>query len=65
MDTGLGQFKTIDPTKFNEQMQLTEPKVFQVGEIFFLRGSRFRIEKINKKGMILKLLPELTELHDT
>ena len=57
MDDRRGNFEPIDPKKFEEQMQQPEPMVFREGEILEIRGSRLRIEKIQKKRLILKLLP--------
>ena len=34
-------------------------RIFRVGEIVEIRSSRFRIERIDKKKMTLKLLPRL------
>lgn len=59
MDTGSGEFKKISEIKFEEQMKEPEPLVFKVGEILEIRGSRFRVEKIQRKKMILKLLPQI------
>ena len=74
MDTGNGTFKPIDLKKFDDELnrlnkidefdigQTEEHKstgVFKEGEILEIRTSRFRIEKIQRKKMILKLLPKL------
>ena len=61
MDDRIGNFRKIDNKTFEEQMQLTEPLVFREGEILEVRGSRLRIEKIQKKKLILKLLPALKD----
>ena len=62
MDNRDGTFKPIDQIKYAEQMQVPEPMVFKEGEILEIRGSRFRIEKIQRKKLILKLLPSLKQL---
>ena len=61
MDNGKGLFKAISEAKFDEQMQMKEPMVFKTGEILIIRGSRFRVEKIENKKLILKLLPKLQD----
>ena len=63
MDTGSGEFKKISDEEFEKQMEKPilprKPMVFRVGEILEIRGSRFRVEKIQRKKIILKLLPQL------
>jgi len=59
MDTGKGEFTKILDKKFEEQMLLPKPKVFRVGEILEIRGSRLRVEKITRNKLVLKLLPKL------
>ncbi|MCF8218738.1 MAG: hypothetical protein K9J21_07125 [Bacteroidales bacterium] len=56
MDTRDGVFKKIDQEKFSQQMENKDPMVFREGEVIEIRGSRFRIAKIHKKKMTLKLL---------
>jgi len=57
MDNSRGQFETINYEKFIEQMEKEEPKVFKVGEIIEVRGSRLRVQKIYKNKITFKLLP--------
>lgn len=65
MDDRKGNFKPIDASIFEQQMQKPLPMVFKTGEILEIRGSRFRIEKILRNKLILKLLPALkTETDD-
>lgn len=59
MDTGKGEFEKISNKEFEEQMEKPEPMVFKVGEILTVKGSRLRVEKIVRKKMILRLLPQL------
>jgi len=61
MDTGNGHLIKITEDLFNKQMKEQEqnPMVFKEKEILEIRGSRFRIEKIRQKKIILKLLPKL------
>lgn len=61
MDDRRGNFEMINEEKFIEQMTQPEPLVFKEGEIIEIRGSRLRIQKIQKKKLILKLLPQLKE----
>jgi len=62
MDNNEGNFIVISDEKFAEQMQAKDPQVFKVGEIIEVRGSRLRIEKIQKNKLILKLLPQQAKL---
>jgi len=59
MDNGKGNFIPITEKKFEEQINEPEPMVFREGEILKIRGSRFRVEKIYKRKITLKLLPQL------
>ena len=59
MDNKKGQFEPISIEKFNEQMKLLEPLVFKVGEIIEVRGSRLKVEKIQRNKITFKLLPKL------
>ena len=59
MDTGKGHFKPLGRKEAETQMKIDESAVFRVGEVFKIKGSRFRVEKILKKKMILKLLPKI------
>lgn len=59
MDTGKGHFKPLGRQEAEKQMKTDESVVFRVGEILKIKGSRFRVEKMLKKKMILKLLPKI------
>lgn len=59
MDTGKGHFKQLGRKEAETQMKADESVVFKVGEILKVKGSRFRVEKVLKKKMILKLLPKI------
>jgi uncharacterized Zn finger protein len=59
MDTGKGHFKPLGRKEAEKQMKTDESVVFRVGEVFKIKGSRFRVEKILKKKMIMKLLPKI------
>jgi hypothetical protein len=59
MDSGNGTFKIIDENVFSQQMQEENPMVFREGEVIEVRGSRLRVEKIYKKKITFKLLPQL------
>jgi len=56
MDTGNGTFKQISEDQYNDKIANNESKVFKVGVIVELNGSRFRIEKILRNKLVLKLL---------
>lgn len=59
MDTGTGEFKKISNEEFEKQIKKQEKSlVFRIGEVLEIRGSRFRVEKIQRKKMILKLLKQ-------
>lgn len=60
MDIGNGKFEQFDPKDLEEILE-QHPQhggVFKVGEIFELRGSRFKVQSIKPKGLRLKLLPK-------
>jgi 5-methylcytosine-specific restriction endonuclease McrBC regulatory subunit McrC len=67
MDKGDGNFLQIDNReelkKFAEaerkSMQELAKRLFQVDEEIQIKDSRFKIKKITKKGMNLKLLPKV------
>jgi hypothetical protein len=61
MDTQKGHFEPITIKKYEAQLLQPQPLVFKTGEILEIRGSRFRVEKIDRKKLILKLLPALNE----
>ncbi len=61
MDTGKATFRedTLDKLKAEVASLGRAPGeegIFQTGEIIVLKGSRFKVEKINKTHMILRLL---------
>ena len=58
MDNNKGIFEPVNEEKFKEQMKQENPQVFRVGEIIEVRGSRLRVEKIYKKKITFKLLPQ-------
>lgn len=64
MDTGSGEFKKISMDELEEQMEKANPKVFKVGEILEIRSSRFRVDKVLRKKMLLKLLPKLNNQNE-
>ena len=64
MDDRRGEFKPIEPNKFEEQMKKPFPLVFKEGEILEIRGSRLRVEKITRNKLMLKLLPALKDEED-
>lgn len=70
MNTGDGHFEKLNEQKFLEifgepitpeqAQQIRETKrIFTVGEILEIRNSRFRVERLEKRKMVLKLLPDL------
>lgn len=58
MDNRKGQFEKITPEQFEDQMTKALPMVFKEGEVLEIRGSRLRVERIQQKKLILKLLPQ-------
>jgi len=61
MDTGKGYFKPLERKEAEKQMKEDDSVIFWVGEILKIKASRFRVEKILKKKMMLKLLPKIQE----
>jgi len=59
MDDRRGNFQPIDEDKFQAQLQQDLPMVFKEGEILKIQQSRFRIERIEPKGLRLKLLGKM------
>ncbi len=59
MDTGKGIFEQIEEEKFQKQMEQEKSRVFKVGEILEVRGSRLRVEQITRNKITFKLLKAL------
>lgn len=59
MDNRKGQFEALDEAKFSQQMELDKPMAFKVREILEVRSSRFRVEKILRNKLVLKLLKQI------
>ena len=60
MDTGLGKFAPISDIRAKQiiSKNLELSRVFQIGEILEIRGSRFRIERVKTRSLRLLLLPD-------
>ena len=63
MDTGKGRFEVLNTLDNDELERLKKlyPEhggVFQEGEIVEIKGSRFKISKIIRNGLKLRLLPK-------
>ena len=58
MDNTRGDFLEISNEQYEKQMEQENPMVFKVGEILEVRGSRLRIERIDRRKLTLKLLPQ-------
>lgn len=62
MDTGEGRFKELEQDTYDEYLSGTLEKperaggIFSVGEEIEMRGSRFKVRKITRKDLILRLL---------
>jgi len=65
MDTGKGVFRSVsgqDVAKLQEAERTAHPNgVFQEGEVLEIRGSRFKVEKLNRTHMVLRLQRYLPE----
>lgn len=61
MDDDKGNFKPLSEKEFIEQSVRNKDKLFKVGEVLKIKQSEFRILRIGKKEMTLKLLPKLKE----
>ena len=61
MDTGKGRFEMLEQEKANAYLSGEEEKpkrtwgIFSVGEELEIRGSKFRVRKITRKDLILRL----------
>ena len=59
MDTGKGRFEPIDAVDVRQLIKNSDRPVdglFTVGEELLIKNSRFRVQSIRPKKMILKLL---------
>lgn len=59
MDTGEGRFEMVDTLEEAIEKQKGYPLhggIFKIGEILEIKGSQFKIQSINPKGMRPKLL---------
>lgn len=65
MDTGEGRFEQFDASsdeEVNEKLKILQKTytrhggMFRVGEELEIRGSKFKIQKLTPKKMVLKLL---------
>lgn len=67
MDTGEGHFRSIEDQEHADKLMeefRNHGGIFGVGEVVELRGSKFRVRKITKKDLILRLLPKEAEHND-
>lgn len=56
-DTGMGEMAPVTE-EIAKQLELTESmNVFRTGEIVTVKGSRFRIEFIDRQSLVLSILP--------
>jgi uncharacterized Zn finger protein len=61
MDTGEGKTEIMADISEESKMREKYPKaggVFTVGEELEIKGSRFRVKRINPFGILLKVLPK-------
>ena len=62
MDSGNGRFEMLQQERLNallsgeEEMPERAGGIFSVGEELEIKGSKFRVRKITRKDMILRLL---------
>lgn len=56
MDTGTGELARLHDD-VAEQLRKAEMPLFHVGKVVTIEGSRFRIERIKRKKVTLRLLP--------
>lgn len=59
-DSITGNMIPMTPEQVDKAMKQSDRdlSIFSVGEILEIKGGRFRIQKITKKGLILKGLPK-------
>lgn len=64
MDTGKGLFEMLIEEKKDTLLHETPGRtdIFSVGEIVFVKDSRFRITKITPKKITLRVLPRIKVL---
>ena len=60
MDTGRGYMAPITEERADEMVAAKVDGVFRVGEIVEIKGSRFRVQSLGNKRMVLKILPRKT-----
>jgi len=64
MDSGNGNFEDIDTETMAKYFsgELEKPEraggIFSTGEEIEIRGSKFKVRKITRKDLILRLLPK-------
>lgn len=65
MDAGHGAFIPLAEPIAADLQQLAEtvPHLFRIGQEVTVNGSRFRVQKIARKRLVLRLLPIVEEPH--
>ena len=64
MDSGNGKFEMLQQERLNALLSGQEEKperaggIFSVGEKLEIKGSQFKVKKITRKDLILRLLPK-------
>jgi len=63
MDDGLGKFipisKKLAELFYENIPNLHKSRVFTIGEVVEIKGSKFKVEKIKKRTLRLLLLPDV------
>jgi len=63
MDTGDGRFEMLELERYDkllrgeEEMPERAGGIFSVGEQLEIKGSKFKVKKITRKDLVLRLLP--------
>ena len=63
MDTGNGEFEMLQKERLDallsrqEEMPERAGGIFSVGEQLEIKGSKFKVRKITRKDLVLRLLP--------
>ena len=63
MNTGKGFFESIDEEQLAEEIKKENLRIFTVGEVIEVKGSRLRVERINRRKIHMKLLPDINQKH--
>lgn len=58
MDTGRGELAMLAESKFEELREKEADGLWRVGQIVEVNGSRLRVQSINRRRIVMKILPK-------